>query len=188
VPVETKEFLLEVGVEEIPAGMIEAGLADLKRLLEEGFARFQLAESGPFSLEMFATPRRLVAYCPKLLSRQPDSVELVQGPPKKVSFDSDGKPTAAALSFAAKMGTTPDKLKPVTTPKGEYLAYRRKNRGKPALEILRELIPQSILAIGFPRSMYWEGKVGPRFIRPIRWLLALYGGRVVPCSVGEVQA
>ena len=186
--VETPEFLLEVGAEEIPASLIEPALADLKRLLEEGFLRFQLVENAPAGLQMYATPRRLVAFCPKLNPRQPDSAELVQGPPKRVSFDSDGKPTAAALSFAAKMGTKPEKLQSVTTPKGEYLAFRKKNRGKPTMEILRELIPQAILGIGFPRTMYWEAKAGPRFIRPIRSLVVLYGGRVVPCSLGGVRA
>jgi len=185
---ENKEFLLEVGTEEIPAGMIEAGLADLKRLLEEGITRSRLSEGAPVSLEMHATPRRLVAYCSNLMARQPDSAELIQGPPKKVAFDAAGKPTAAALSFAAKMGTKPEKLDIVTTPKGEYVAFRKKERGKPTWEILRGLIPQTVLGIGFPRSMYWEGKSGPRFIRPIRSLLALYGGRLVPCSLGEVHA
>jgi glycyl-tRNA synthetase beta chain len=188
VQTETKAFLLEVGVEEIPAGMVEPALADLKRLLEEGFSRLRLTGNAPAALEMHATPRRLVAYCPGLISRQPDSVEMVQGPPKRIAFDANGKPTPAATSFAAKMGAKIEKLQTVTTPKGEYLAYRKKERGKPTVEILRELIPQAIAGIGFPRSMYWESKAGPYFIRPIRSLLALYGGRVVPCSVGEVKA
>ncbi len=178
---------MEIGVEEIPAGMIEPALADLKRLLEEGFARFRLkANESP--LETYATPRRLVVYCAALISRQPDSAELVQGPPKRIAFDADGKPTPAATSFAAKMGTKIEKLETVTTPKGEYLGFRKKERGKPAVDLLRELIPQAVVGISFPRSMYWESKAGPYFIRPIRSLLALYGGRVVPFSVGEVKA
>lgn len=168
--------------------MIEPALADLKRLLAEGFAGSRLAGDAPAALHMYATPRRLVAYCPSLVARQPDAVEIVQGPPKRVAIDANGKPTAAALSFAAKMGTKPEKLQTVTTPKGEYLAFRKKERGKQAVEILRELIPQAIQGIGFPRSMYWESKAGPYFIRPIRSLLALLGGRVVPCSIGEVKA
>ena len=168
--------------------MIDAGLSDLKRLLEEGFARLRLAEAQPISLEVYATPRRLVAYCPKLIASQPDSVELLQGPPQRAAFDADGKPTKAALSFAAKVGVDLDRTETITTPKGQYLAYRKMVQGRPTSEILGELIPQAILGIAFPRSMYWEQKSGPRFIRPIRSLLALYGGRVVPCSIGEVHA
>ena len=179
---------MEIGVEEIPASMIEPALADLKRLLEEGFAASRLSGDWLPPLQMYATPRRLVAFCPGLISRQPDSVEMVQGPPKRVAFDSSGKPTAAAISFAAKVGTKLEKLKSVTTPKGEYVAFQKKERGKPAVQILSELIPQAIRGIGFPRSMYWESKAGPYFIRPIRSLLALFGGRVVPCSIGEVRA
>ena len=188
VPTETKEFLLEVGVEEIPASMVAPALADLKRLLEESFSRLRLVTEGSVQIETFATPRRLVAFCPSLISRQPDSSEMVQGPPKRISFDADGKPTAAATSFAAKVGAKVERLKTVTTPKGEYLAFLKKERGKQTAELLRELTPQVIQGIGFPRSMYWESKAGPRFIRPIRSLLALYGGRVVPCFVGEVKA
>ncbi|MCH8266885.1 MAG: glycine--tRNA ligase subunit beta [Acidobacteria bacterium] len=184
-----KEFLLEIGTEEIPDWMIEPGLASLKRLLEEGLQRARLSSAEqPVSFQMHATPRRLVAFCPGLVSRQPDSVEMVQGPPKRIAFDSQGKPTPAAIKFAAKMETTPEKLQTVTTPKGEYLACRKKDRGRPTQEILRELVPQAILGIPFPRSMYWEGKAGPRFIRPIRSLLVLFGGRVVPCRIGAVQA
>ncbi len=189
--VESKQkvFLLEIGTEEIPDWMIAPGLASLKRLLEEGLQRARLSSAEqPVSFQMHATPRRLVAFCPGLVSRQPDSVEMVQGPPKRIAFDSQGKPTPAAIKFAAKMETTPEKLQTVTTPKGEYLACRKKDRGRPTQEILRELVPQAILGIPFPRSMYWEGKAGPRFIRPIRSLLVLFGGRVVPCRIGAVQA
>ncbi|OFW31265.1 MAG: glycine--tRNA ligase subunit beta [Acidobacteria bacterium RIFCSPLOWO2_12_FULL_60_22] len=168
--------------------MIEGGLADLKRLLEEGFERFRLFGEPRASLEMYGTPRRLIAYCPRLLVRQASSVETMQGPPQRVAFDAQGKPTAAATSFAAKMGTKIEKLETVSTPKGEYLVFRKQNPGRPTPEILAEMIPLAVLGISFPRSMYWEGKAGPRFIRPIRSLLALYGGKVVPCSIGAVKA
>ena len=182
------EFLFEVGTEEIPAWMIEGALADLKRRLEEGLTASRLSGDPPVSLEMYGTPRRLIAYCPGLPVRQPSSVETIQGPPKRVAFDAEGKPAAAANAFAAKMGATLEQLETVSTPKGDYLAFRKKDPGRPAADILAELIPQAVLAIPFPRTMYWEGKGGPRFIRPIRSLLVLLGGRVVPCAIGSVRA
>jgi glycyl-tRNA synthetase beta chain len=182
------EFLLEVGTEEIPAWMIEGALADLKRRLEEGLREARLAGDAGIALEMYATPRRLIAYCPRLPARQPSSVETVQGPPKRVAFDAQGKPTAAANAFAAKMGTTIESLETVSTPKGEYLVAQKKDPGRATADILAELIPRAVLAIPFPRTMHWEGKAGPRFIRPIRSLLALLGGKVVPCAIGSVQA
>lgn len=185
-----KEFLLEVGTEEIPAWMIEEGIHGWQTLLRAAFVRHRLAPpSGvPPPVEVFATPRRLVAYCPNLAPRQTDAVQTVQGPPRRVAFDAEGKPTPAALSFAAKMGTNTKRLEMETTPKGEYVVFRKKTRGRPAAEILRELLPKLVLGISFPRSMYWDGKNGPHFIRPIRSLLVLFGGRVVPCQIGGVKA
>ena len=138
---ETKEleFLLEVGTEEIPAWMIEGALADLKRRLEEGFAKFRLSGAPPVSLETYGTPRRLIAYCPRLLARQPSSVETIQGPPKRVAFDAQGMPTAAATAFAAKMGAKLGQLETVATPKGEYLVFQKKDPGRPTIDILAEL-------------------------------------------------
>jgi len=182
------EFLLEVGAEEIPAWMIEGALGELKRRLEEGLREARLSGEPPVTLEMYATPRRLIAYCPRLPVRQPSSVETVQGPPKRVAFDAEGKPTAAANAFAAKMGTKVESLETVSTPKGEYLVFRKKDPGRATADILAELIPHAVLAIPFPRTMHWEGKAGPRFIRPIRSLLALLGGKVVPCAIGSVRA
>ena len=180
--------MLEVGVEEIPAWMIEGALADLKRRLEAGLREARLTGDPAVSLEMYGTPRRLIAYCPHLPAQQPSSVATVQGPPKRVAFDAAGKPTTAANAFAAKMGASVESLETASTPKGEYLVFQKKDPGRPTSDILAELIPQSVLAIPFPRSMHWEGKSGPRFIRPIRSLLALLGGKVVPCAIGSVKA
>jgi glycyl-tRNA synthetase beta chain len=185
---DTKEFLLEIGVEEIPTWMIPSALADLKRLLTDGLTKLGLAGARFIEFEMHATPRRLVAYCAALSARQPTTKEMVEGPPKRIAFDVDGNPTVPAIKFAEKVGTTPDKLKVITTPKGEYLAFRKTNEGRPTIELLQELIPQAVANIYWPRAMHWEGKSGPHFIRPIRWLLALYGGKVIPCSIGSVAA
>lgn len=168
--------------------MIPAALADLKRLLDDGLKQHRLAADSAPTLEMYATPRRLVAYCPSLPDRQPNSEELVEGPPKRIAFDASGKPATPALKFAEKMGTKVEKLETVSTAKGEYLAHRKVVLGRPTIEVLKELAPQAVLAIPFPRAMYWEGKAGPHFIRPIRWLLALFGGKVIPCSIGSVRA
>jgi len=186
--IAAKEFLLEVGVEEIPTWMIPTALADLQRLLAEGLEKLGFAKQSVAAFEMYATPRRLVAHCPALAARQPTTEELVEGPPKRIAFGPDGKPAVPAIKFAEKMGTQPEKLKTVTTPKGEYLAFKRINKGRPTAALLTDLIPQAVLGIYWPRAMYWEGKAGPHFIRPIRWLLALYGGKTVPCSIGSVEA
>jgi len=179
------EFLLEVGVEEIPAWMIEGALADLKRRLEEGLRKVHVLKT-PVSFQMFGTPRRLIAYCSRLRAKQPTATEMVPGPPKKIAYDAEGKPTAALLGFMKRMGGTLDNMNVIVG--DTHILVRKDHPGRQTVDILAELIPQAVLAIPFPRSMYWEGKSGPRFIRPIRSLLALLGGQVVPCAIGSVQA
>ncbi len=177
----TNEFLFEIGVEEIPDWMIEPALADLSRLLLEGFDKLRLRTDGAPHLETYATPRRLVVYSPDLIDRQPDIEELLTGPPVKVSGP-------AKESFARKLGIDPAQLQPASTPKGEYWSFRRKENGKETAELLGGLLPDVVGRIYFPKTMYWTGKNETRFIRPIRSLLALYGGRVVPFTLAGVVA
>ncbi len=110
------------------------------------------------------------------------------GPPKSVAFDAEGKPTRAAESFAAKQGVPIASLYLVTTPKGEYLAAEQVTKGYPAGERLRDILPRAIAEISWPRKMYWTGMSGPRFIRPIRWVVALLGGQRLRFDVGDVSA
>ncbi len=126
-------------------------------------------------LQTYSTPRRLVVYVPVVLAQQPDKVEEILGPPVKVAIDAEGKYTRAAESFAQKNGTRLEDLARASTPKGEYLALSKTTQGRPAREILSEILPASILGLTFPKSMYWREKLGPRFVRPIRWVLAILG-------------
>ncbi len=177
-------FLLEIGTEEIPDWMIQPALANLRELFEGVIAEHSL--SGKVSW-VDATPRRLVLRADGVLERQPDTEELVLGPPKAAAFK-DGKPTGAASGFARKMGVAVEDLRVEATPKGEYLAVTRKVIGRAASEILAEALPQIISRIYFPKTMYWTGKGGPRFIRPIRWLVALLGNGVVPFEFAGVRS
>jgi glycyl-tRNA synthetase beta chain len=182
----SSEFLLEIGTEEIPDWMIEPALDHLRRLLLEGFEKLRLGGGGQAGMpvttvETHATPRRLVVHVPELADRQPDTEELLTGPPKAA-------PPQAREAFARKLGVDPGKLSVTSTPKGEYWAFKRREKGKKTSELLPILLPEVVLGIYFPKTMYWTGKNGPRFIRPIRSLLALYGGRVVPFSIAGVKS
>src|SRR5205823_9611558 len=119
-----------------------------------------------------------------LRTMQQDMRREVTGPPKSVAFDAAGKPTRAAESFAAKQGVPVTSLYLVTTPKGEYVAVEQVTKGYPAAERLQEVLPRAIAEISWPRSMYWTGIRGPRFIRPIRWIVALLGGKRLRFEVG----
>jgi glycyl-tRNA synthetase beta chain len=181
------DFLFEIGCEELPAGMIAKASSELKAILEKYFATNGLLDSNG-SIETFGGPRRLAAIARRVRLRQEDVVREVTGPPKSIAYDNVGEPTRAAMSFAEKQGIPVSKLSTVNTPKGEYISATQVIEGRPAAKILAEVLPQAIQEISWPRSMYWTGAHGPRFIRPIRWIVAILDGKVVPFSFAGVAA
>jgi glycyl-tRNA synthetase beta chain len=167
-------FLLEIGTEEIPDWMIQTALENLR-------LSFEKLEIPHESVRLDATPRRLVLRAEGLPARQPDSVERVLGPPKSA-------PPQAVAGFARKQGIQPDEMKVESTPKGEYYTYLKKVPGRNIVDILAEALPGVILGLYFPKTMYWTGKGGPRFIRPIRWIVALLGDAVIPFEIAGVPS
>jgi glycyl-tRNA synthetase beta chain len=186
----TRDLLFEVGCEEIPAGMIARAMGELKANLAKLLSAAGLVD-GPTveeRIEVFGAPRRLALIARGVRLRQEDTVREIVGPPKSVAFDNLGEPTRAAMSFAEKQGIPVSKLSIVSTPKGEYVVAKQVVIGRQAVEILAEILPQAIQEISWPRSMYWMGAHGPRFIRPIRWIVALLDGKAVPFSFAGVRA
>jgi glycyl-tRNA synthetase beta chain len=167
-------FLLEIGTEEIPDWMIPNALENLRLLFEK-------LDIPHETVSLDATPRRLVLRADGLPERQPDREERVQGPAKSA-------PPQAVAGFAKKQGVKPEDLSTETGPKGEYYVYTKKVRGRLTKDILAEGLPELILQIYFPKTMYWTGKGGPRFIRPIRWIVAMLGEEIVPFELAGVRS
>ena len=188
----TEPLLIEVGVEEIPARFLAGAEKSLGERLMESLRSLRLLRPDGSPASTFSTPRRLVVRVPEVVLCQPDELEEIVGPPVKVAFDADGKPTRAAESFAERNSIPVSKLLKIETPKGLYLGLRKRVRGRTAREILAAALPEVILGISFPKSMYWTAKMGPRFIRPIRWLLALLGegenSLVIPFEIAGVKS
>lgn len=180
------EFFLEIGCEEIPAAMIPRATVELKVILEKYLTASGLLDGG--SVQTYGAPRRLIATAPALRLRQADQVKEISGPPKAVAFDNVGRPTRAAESFAAKAGVPVSKLQLVSTAKGEYLTARKVIAGRLAADVLPEILPPAIQDIPWPKTMHWVGLNGPHFVRPIRWIVALLGGRVVPFEYAGVRS
>jgi len=178
------DFLLEIGLEEVPARMIDAAQEELTRRIGEVLVRERLTANG--KLESFSTPRRLGLLARGIAASQPDANEQVLGPSLKVSFK-DGQPTQAAQAFAKKVGLPVEKLEKVATPKGEYLAARVTNRGRPAGEVLADTLPKEIAAIYWAKNMYWRSK-NERFVRPLRWLVGLLDENAIPMEVFGMPA
>lgn len=169
-----KEFLLEIGVEEIPDWMIPDGLAALQKAVEP------LLAGGTITLAD-ATPRRLVLRASGVQEKEADRTELLTGPAK-------GAPEAAIAGFAKKQGIEVSALELRASGKVEKYVYEKKIPGRPTLEVLTEGLPKAILGIPWPKTMLWPAKGGARFIRPIRWLLCLLGEEVVPFTINGIQS
>lgn len=180
------EVLLEVGTEEIPAGMLPKAELDLRTNLEKLLTAEYLFDGA--EVATFSAPRRLVAWMRGLKEKQADVVNEVTGPPKSIAYDNVGEPTRAALSFAEKQGVQLSELYTVKTPKGEYLAAKQVRKGKASEQILKEILPRAIHDLAWPRSMTWLGLESPRFIRPIRWMVGVADGKPLKFSFAGVQA
>jgi glycyl-tRNA synthetase beta chain len=180
------ELLFEIGCEEIPAGMLPKAEEELKANLTKLLAAENFVDG--VTVETFSAPRRLVAWVRGLQPKQADVESEVTGPPKSVAYDAVGAPTRAALSFAEKQGLALKNVYTIQTPKGEYLAAKNTKRGRTAEQILNDILPRAIHDLTWPRSMTWTGLDGARFIRPIRWIVAILGGRALKFSYGGVGA
>lgn len=182
----TLDFLLEIGCEEIPAGMLPGAINELKVILEKYLNANNLIHNS--NIEVYGAPRRLAASCSAIRLKQPDETKEITGPPKSVAYDAAGKPTRAAESFAQKMNSPVSSLKTITTSKGEYLAAQQVILGRSANAILEEVLPRAVAEIPWPRNMYWTGAAGLHFIRPIRWVVALLGGKPIKFTLGDAVA
>ena len=185
-----RELLIEIGVEELPAGWMPALLRQLEDRVRAGLEQLRIAPGAP--VEAFITPRRLAARVAKIAERQEDLEETITGPPVSAAFK-DGEPTPAALGFAKKQGVPFDQISRLTTAKGEYLAYQKRVRGRSAVDALPDLLTALLRDLTFPKQMHWDAQLDDGrgellFGRPIRWLLFLYGGRVVPYTIGRTAA
>lgn len=172
------KFLLEIGAEEIPDWMIQPALENLRELFTGALEQNRL--SGVVS-RVDATPRRLVLLADGLPERQEDRSEVVTGP-------ATSAPAKAVEGFAKKAGVAVDQLERKAGDKGEYWSYSKHIAGRSTRDVLGEALPAIIGRIYFPKTMYWTGAGNARFIRPVRWIVALLGDAVVPFEFAGVAS
>lgn len=179
-----KELILEIGTEEIPTSFMEPAFAHLKKSIADG-----LKAQGVKYGEVIATgtPRRLVCCVKGVADKTVDIKEEILGPSKRIAFDERGKPTKAAEGFARSHNVKVKDLKIVETEKGEYVCVRKTTKGKDVMPALKDLLPRTIDTIPFAKSMRW-GDYDVRFARPIHWIVAVLGGKVIPFSYGVVTS
>jgi len=175
-----KDLLLEIGTEEIPAKFMPGAL---KQLAEVAAAKFDDRRITYERIQTFGTPRRLTIFVSQLSERQSDKHSENKGPALKIAFDESGAPTKAAQGFARGQGVDVSQL--VT--KDGYIFAAVHEAGQPTERLLPELLPEIVTALAFPKSMRW-GSLDIRFVRPIRWLVALFGSAVIPFSLAGITA
>ncbi|MEO8726053.1 MAG: glycine--tRNA ligase subunit beta [Acidobacteriaceae bacterium] len=182
------DFLLEIGTEEIPARMIDGAREELAARITALLVREHLSPlRSAISSRSFSTPRRLAVLVRDVLEAQPDAQETVNGPAVKIAFK-DGAPTAAAEAFAKRVKQPVSELKTITTAKGEYLSAAITQRGRPAREVLAEALAKEIAGIYWPKSMYWRAGRPERFVRPLRWIVALLDAEIIPFEFGGIAS
>jgi glycyl-tRNA synthetase beta chain len=180
------EFLFEIGLEEIPARMIASAEQELTTRVKSMLVAEKLLAADA-DVRSYATPRRLAVTIRGVLERQEDATEQLTGPAWKVAFKDD-QPTPAAVAFARKAGVAVEALVKQTTPKGEYVSATVTKAGRGAAEILSEKLPAELGKIYWAKNMYWRPGKPERFVRPMRWMVALLDSAVVPVTFGGKMA
>ena len=175
-----KDLLLEIGTEEVPAHVMPGVLAQLKERAEKAFQENRIAFA---SVRTLGTPRRMALLVKDLAEKQADVTSENRGPSVKIAFDADGKPTKAAQGFARGQHVAPEDL----VEKDGYVYAVVHETGKETAELLKTLLPELICALSFPNNMRW-GSLEFKFIRPIRWLVALFDSEVIPFEVANVTS
>lgn len=179
-----RDFLLEIGTEEIPARLLSGALEELAAVTEKFLAEERLLFE---DVRTFGTPRRLAVRVFGLAAHQSPLIQEVKGPPCKAAFGADGRPTRAAEGFAKNHGVRVEDLVVRRVGNTDYVYAVKEEPGRPTVEVLRELAPRLVTSLSFPKSMRW-GDYDLKFIRPIRWLVALYGEDVIPFTLAGVRA
>jgi len=177
------EFLFEILAEEIPAGVLPAAREELLARASAAFAEARLGGR----LAVYSTSRRLALVGEDVADRQPDSETEITGPPASVGYDADGNPTKAAIGFAKAHGVAVEDLRVASLPKGAYVVARKVTPGRPAPEVIGEILPSLVGKMTFPRMMRW-GDGTPEWIRPVHSVLALLDGLVIPMTLFGVES
>lgn len=179
-----KELLIEIGTEEIPSGYLKPALNALESRVTSLFDELKVNYG---KAEVFGTPRRMTLYIEDVDERQPDIEEEVIGPPKKVAIDENGNYTKSAIGFASSQNIPVNELKIISKDKKEYIGFSRIKKGENTTQLLSKNLPELILSLPFPKSMRWaEGEI--KFVRPIHWLLALFGEEIIPLTVAGISS
>ncbi|ABA56899.1 glycyl-tRNA synthetase beta chain [Nitrosococcus oceani ATCC 19707] len=181
---ETRDLLIEIGTEELPPKALRKLSESLLQELSHGLQAAGLIYG---DLKGYGAPRRLAVWVQALTVSQPEQVLERRGPALAAAFNEEGKPTAAARGFAGSCGVPVEALESLKNEKGAWLVYRQRQQGAPTRELLPAILAQALQALPIPKPMRWSDLPG-EFIRPVHWLVLLFGEEVIPATLLGVQA
>ena len=178
-----KDFVFEIGTEEIPAKFMNKSLEQLRTIAENKFKENRLNYE---KVNIYGTPRRLTLYVLDMCDKQEDLETMVKGPSKKAAFDLDGNPTKALLGFLKGNGLELQETFIQELSGVDYVYAKKFEKGRNTVDVLKELLPQILTSINFPKSMKWGNK-SFRFVRPVRWLMPIFGDELVELDKDGIQ-
>ncbi len=181
---DTRDLLVEIGTEELPPTALDRLSLAFMQGIEDGL---KTAELGFTEIRRYASPRRLAVQISALASAQEDRMVERKGPALQAAFDADGNPSKAAEGFARSCGVTVDQLERQETPKGSWLTFQQRQAGKGTAELIPEIIEKALAALPIPKRMRW-GSRSEEFVRPVHWVLLLFGDEVIPAEILGQQA
>jgi len=179
-----KKLVFEIGTEELPSSCINEGVRGLKEVLGRKFEQERISYS---AIKTFGTPRRLAAVVDGVSDMQKSHTRVVTGPPKKIAFDGGGKPGKAAIGFARSLNLDVSQLEEIETDRGIYMGKNILEEGRRSIEVLPNLLKDTITEITFSKQMTW-GNYVLRFARPIRWILALLGKELISFELENLKS
>ncbi len=176
---DTKDLLVEIGTEELPPKALVSLIDAFAKGIDEQLSQLGLRRA---SIQSFATPRRLAVLVNGLATAQPDKQVERKGPAVKAAYDADGNPTKAAIGFARSCGVDVENLAVQDTPKGSWLIHQKNEKGRLTSELIPEIVEKSLAALPIPKRMRWGSRT-EEFVRPVHWVVLLFGNEVVPGQV-----
>jgi glycyl-tRNA synthetase beta chain len=176
--------VLEIGTEEIPAQYMENALKDLDRLVKKYLEESRIKYK---EIKVYGTPRRLILFIFHIKEKQEDIFQKIKGPAYSIAYNKDSQPQQPALKFAQSQGVNVEDLIVEDTKKGKYIFAPKSIIGQPTIDLLSQIFPKLIKGMQFPKSMRW-GVKSLRFIRPIRWILALYGKEIIKFNIDGLDS
>jgi len=181
---DCKDFLFELGTEELPPKSLLTLSQALGREIEVGLEKATLEHGG---VSLYAAPRRLAVWVRNLQAQQADQENLRKGPAEKAAFDAEGNPSRALMGFAKSCGVAVEALEKIDTPKGVWMGVTLKQKGVSAKELLPEILQTALDRLPIPKRMRW-GASEVEFLRPVHWVVALLGDEVVPATLYNIES